>query len=295
MRQTASDHVKAHKRPLAVLLAWQCQQVGDPALAENVLGLALRDLGDDERLPTTLLAIDYLKQTGQQTRAWELLQGLLKEKGNADRSGLWRLASHLARQRGQRDQEMAALERALDLEYPHLPEVIDLERWREDHRQLLDYYRSLAEASATLKTTPPADLAVRTVRIADRWRAHDPEARAASETAAEVLQFLGVRRLAWDYLTTALTDVEAGNAQALRRLAGQLERTAAHDLADEAYRVAVTAEPDNPQVLWEQAHNLRQAGKVAEGRAKLSQIAERTWPEEYRGVRERAKWELEQK
>jgi tetratricopeptide (TPR) repeat protein len=204
------------------------------------------------------------------------------------------MASQLAEKRGQTDQATAALERALDLEYRHLPDVIDLEPWRNEHRQLLTHYRRLAESAAELKTAPPADLLARTVRVADRWRAHDPETAAACNAAAEVLEMLGARTLAWEYRTTA-AGLRAGEASTLLGLASDLGRQGQFDEADAAFQVAAAAEPDNAAVLWERAQTLRQAGKAEEARTVLRRLVEGDWPESYRGIQDRARRELEVK
>jgi predicted Zn-dependent protease len=294
MRRTAAALVKDRRRAAAATLAWQCRQLGDNALAENVLALALRGVGDEERLTATLAAVDYLKQTNQTDRAQELVHGLLKRKEHAGDPDLWRLASRLAERRGQDDQELAALERALDLEYPHLPAVIELEPWRRDHRRLLGHYRRLAETAAELKAAPPADLLARTVRAADRWRAHDPETREACTAAAAVLRALGARSLAWDYESTAAS-LRAGDGDVLAALAARLAQQGHYEEADEAFRVAVAAEPDNADLLWERAQTLRQAGRADEARGVLRRLAQGAWPERYRGVQDRARWDLEQK
>src|SRR5208283_892621 len=55
MRQTAKALLKQKQRPTIVTLAWQCRQVGDPALAENLLAIALADFSSDaERFFTSL-------------------------------------------------------------------------------------------------------------------------------------------------------------------------------------------------------------------------------------------------
>ena len=68
---------------------------------------------------------------------------------------------------------------------------------------------------------------------------------------------------------------------------------------DPAVRAALesvlASEPDNAAVLWERADNLRQWGKTDEARAVLRRLADGQWPEQHRGVQERARWELEQK
>jgi tetratricopeptide (TPR) repeat protein len=292
MRKTAATFVEKKQRPLAVFLAWQCNQLNERPLADNLLRIALHDLGDgEERLVTRLTAIDYLRQNDQLPKAQDMAEGLLKDDRYAKDADLWRLVSTLAGQRGLTARSIACLEQALDLEYPHLPDVIDLRAWRDDHRRLLQHYQSLAESAAMLKATPPAGLANKTVRIADRWRAHDPEAREACKLAAATLKVLDDRPLAWDYLTTAL-EVTAGNRSALVDIGDRLSREGDFDLADKAYVVAAESEPNNPLILWDRARLLRQAGKTDDADRLLKQIADGDWPTWYHGVRDRARWQV---
>ena len=83
---------------------------------------------------------------------------------------LWRLGSRIAEQRGRKARRLEFLERALDLEFAQLPDVIDGEQVKKEYGMLLDHYQSLAEALVALKQAPPADFILRVIRTADRWR-----------------------------------------------------------------------------------------------------------------------------
>jgi ferric-dicitrate binding protein FerR (iron transport regulator)/predicted Zn-dependent protease len=291
MRQTAAMLTGRQRRPAAVALAWQCRQLGDTPLADHLLGLALDGAADD-RVVTTLAVVEHLWQADQLARAEELVRGLLAEKELADRPALWRLASVLADRRGAGDRAVAALERALDLEYRHLPEVIDLQPWRHDYGRLLNHYQELASALSPLHTAAPADLAARAVRAADRWRAHDPEPAAPCLAAARVLRALGAGDLAWEYQTTA-AGRHPDETGTWVGLAHSLSREGDPGLAERAYAVAAAADPENAQLLWDRAQNLRQAGQAEEAEQLFRTLAGRDWPTAYRGISARARWQLE--
>ena len=194
IRRTAADFINKKQRVAVVYLAWQCRQLRDPALAENLLELALEGISDDaERLAVHGAALDYLWQARQYDRADALLRGLLENEKWQKAPALWRLAARFAEQRGQEDRSITCLERALDLEFQHLPEVIDLQSWRRDYGKLLAYYRENAKKTAAAGTdvSSTAELIARTVRAVDRWRAHDPESAEACKTAGEVLRTTG--------------------------------------------------------------------------------------------------------
>jgi ferric-dicitrate binding protein FerR (iron transport regulator)/tetratricopeptide (TPR) repeat protein len=290
MRETAAMLIGGKRRPAAVALAWQCRQLEDAPLADHLLARALDGAPEGERVVTTLAVVEHLWQADQLPRAEQLVQGLLAEKELAQKPALWRLASVLADRRGATDRAVAALERALDLEYRDLPDVIDLQPWRRDYGRLLGHYRELASALSPLHTAAPADLAARAVRAADRWRAHDPEPAAPCQMAARVLKTLGARDLAWEYQTTA-TGKHPDESGTWVGLARALSREGDLDLAERAYAVAAAADPDNAQLLWDRAQNLRQAGRAEQAEGMFRTLAGRDWPNAP-GIRTRAQWQL---
>src|SRR5262249_16380123 len=103
------------------------------------------------------------------------------------------------------------------------------------------------------------------VGVVDRWRSLDREGVEACRTAGRVLQVLGERELAWDYLTTpvALRPNEAGPWQELGQA---LARRGDLDLADRAFRAAAESEPTNAQLLWDRADNPKPAGRADDAR-----------------------------
>jgi tetratricopeptide (TPR) repeat protein len=292
MRETAAALVRERRRPAVVSLAWQCEQLGDAPLAANLLDTALNGAGAEERPAVVLAAVAYLSQTDHVAAADELLTSLLKEETWSRVARLWRLASDLAEKRGQTARSIACLEQALALEYEDLPEVIDLEGVRRDYGRLLEHYQSLARTIATLGWEAPRDLVPRTIRAADRWRALDREGDAPCPSAATTLRLLGAPDLAWEYLTTPLGQ-RPNEVGPWRNLAQSLAREGQTALADQAYAAAFEAEPTNADVLWERAQNLRRAGREAEARPLLRQLAEGDWEPRFAGVRAQARWQLE--
>jgi thioredoxin-like negative regulator of GroEL len=293
MRQTA-DKLKADKlRTTLIALAWQCYQLGDVPLAENLVADALRDPKDDaERLQVTLVAIEFLIGAGQHEKADSLLTPLLGDAKFNGRAMLWRLGSQISAARGQTAPTIARLERALEIEYQHLPQVINLQEVRSEYSRLLSHYEWLAGAASTMNIEPPRDLLARTIRAADRWRALDRDSSQPCEMAARILKVFGARDLAWDYLTTPIGSRpnEAGPWQSLGQT---LSREGDLDLADRAFRAAFAAEPTDAQILWEQAQNLRRAGKLAEANRVLRRIADSTWQPRFNWLKSQARWQLE--
>jgi tetratricopeptide (TPR) repeat protein len=293
IRQTA-DGALAQNRYLAIIaLAWQCAELDDQHLADDLLASVLGRLtGDPQRLPVTVAAVEYLWSTHQFEQADRLVQPLLADATFAQRPSLWRLGARLAAQRKDTARQFACLEKALDLEYQHLPDVIDLQPVRQEYGALLGHYTELARAMALLHQAPPRDFLTRVVSAADRWRALDSDGSAACLAAGRVLETLGHDDLAWDYMTTPLA-ARTNDATAGLQLARALTQEGSLELADRAYRAAAEAEPSNADVLWERSQNLEQAGKPTEARRLLRQLADTTWADQYQPVQQQARRQLQ--
>jgi tetratricopeptide (TPR) repeat protein len=295
MRQTAEDCIHKKQRPVVVALAWQCRQLGDQPLAETLLDLSLKDVEAKERPETMLAAIEYLCHVGDWDQADHLLQGLLQDKDLAQAPLLWRLASHIAERRGQSVEAIKYLETALDLEFPHLPEVVNLETIRADYGRLLTHYRWLADAVRALNVPPPDELLARTVRAADRWRMLDTEAANVCDQAASILKLVGGSQgeeLAWDYLTTPLA-LRPNESAPWLSLAQSLVREGRNELADRCYDAAFRAEPTNAQILWDRAQQLQRIGKVSEAREQMQLLAAGDWQPRFTWIKQQARQVME--
>ncbi len=292
IRETAGKLVEKKARPLAMVLALQCWNVGDQAMAEEVFNqsqaIGASALSEDERLCVSLAGVQYLWQTGQYPRADAMLQPLLEDKAFNGDPWLWRLGAALASQRGRLAQSLRCSEQAMDIEYRNLPELVNLQAVRNDYGGLLASYQQLAAAVATLDQTPPRDLIAKIVRAADRWRSLDSDPTSACQAAATALQNLGVPDLAWEYLTTPLAGKPNESAPWLG-LAQQLRQQGELDLSARAYASAFAAEGSNAQILWDWAQVLRQSGKADEALKLCRQIADGRWQPRFSWLQTQAK------
>jgi ferric-dicitrate binding protein FerR (iron transport regulator)/tetratricopeptide (TPR) repeat protein len=292
VRETAGRLLAEHQ-PLAVLtLARQAGLLDDQPLAGDLTDDVLaKAAAGPQRLPVSLTALEDLWETHQYERADRLLRELLADDAFSGRASLWRLGARFAAERHQPERQYECLGRALELEYRHLPEEIDVAAVRRDYGELLGYYERLAGALATLHQPPPRDFLVRVVSAADRWRALDMESGAPAEAAARILKALGADDLAWDYITTPLggrpSDPQAAVGLA-RTLAGEGKR----ELAERAYRLAGEADPNNGEVVWERAENLQEAGRPAEARQVLRPLADGTWAPQFQELQRQARSRL---
>jgi hypothetical protein len=273
LRETADRWVKENRRVAAVALAWQAWELEAPALADDLLARALDGIADHEKgAAPTLAAVEYLAQTHQYDRADKLLQGLLADTKLAEHPWLWRMGYQLAMQRKQPARAYACLAQALELEYRALPEWIDVAAVRQDYGALLGYYAEVVRATTTLGQKPPADLAAKVVRAADRWRALDVDGAAACGAAYQSLRGLGDADAAWDYLLMSSAVDQEGFPWV--NLAQSLQQQEDFDLAERAYKQACLVAPANAELMRLRADNLLRAGHAAEGRDLMRQIGE---------------------
>jgi ferric-dicitrate binding protein FerR (iron transport regulator)/tetratricopeptide (TPR) repeat protein len=295
MRQTVADLIARDRRAQAVLIAWQVQQLGDRPLADVLLNLILKGTKNQaNELATHLGVFAFLWQTNQLDRAESILEDLLDHKEFKAHPGFWRLGSRLCVRRGLTDQAIRRLERALDLEYENLPDQIDLRAWRQDYSKLLNHYQSLTAALQPLDTQVPGDLVQRTIRAVDRWRAHDldeSQQASACARAAAILRELGQPDLAWEYQTTSVGH-HPGDTGPWLNLARTLSRENQPTLANRAYEAASRANREDALIVWEQAMHLRQMGEGEQANQLLRRLANEQWPDSYRGIRTRARWQL---
>lgn len=295
MRETAAQCAEKKKRPVIVTLAWQCYQLGDTAMADTLLDLALKGTPAEEKAYTSIAAIHFLNATSRYDRADTIVRDLLTDESLASSAGLWRLASQTASNRSDPVRSIECLEKALDIEYIRLPEVFDVQPIRNDYGRLLSHYEWLADASKSLKVTPPKDLPARVVKAVDRWRHMDPEAKDVPNRAATILRKAGgdgATELAWDYATTPLA-LKPNESDPWVSLAWSLRQEGNWQLADKCYDMAFAADPTNAQLLWDRAEHLRQQGQIADGRRLLKQLADSEWQPRFNGLKAQARQAVE--
>jgi predicted Zn-dependent protease len=288
--RTADDYLVHDQRGAVLRLAQQCDHLGDSAAAENLVRKLTERPGDSLQFALALVSVDWLAQAQGAEKALTLLEPLLNDKRFGDNATLWRLAARLAVQGRQATRSFTCLERALDLEYRPLPDVLDLQAVRQDYGSLLAHFEARAGALATLEQPPPRDLVVRVVRAADRWRSLDVDGTAACQAAARILSSLGAPELAWDYLTTSYTADQTTNWLAV---AQGLQQSGDIALAERAYAAALEADSGNALIVWAHADMLRQAGRPAEARPLLRRLVQGQWAAQYKQIRDQARQVLE--
>ena len=284
MIRDAAKKMIADARLAAVRLAWQVQQAGDPSLAEEVLNLARDGAPENLRAPLALAAVQCYHHVGQHAKADQLLQPLLDDKVLARWPALWRLAAAIAENRGMTARAIACWERALDIEYEHLPEKVNVAAVPQRVRATCwTGIRSWPRRWPRSAPSRRGSWSPRVVRAADRWRQLDTDPTAACQAAAKILSDLGAADLAWDYLTTPLA-ARPNEAAPWIDLAQDAPRSRVTSAGRSRLCVGVRAEPTNAQILWDRAQALLENGRGDEAQKLFRQIADGQWDPRFSGL-----------
>ncbi len=292
MRKAAAALAKTDGAGSVVPLGWQAHQLNDRPLAEELFAatVAAAPKGDGRHL-VALANVAYLIHSNF-ARADAQLTLLLRDEKLSRSPMLWRLGASLATKRGLAGRAVLCLEKALDLEYRGLPEVVNLEAVRADYGALLTQYQQLASAITMLEGNASKEFLAKVVRAADRWRSLDADGTAACQAAGRILRVIGAKDLAWDYLTTPIA-LKPNESAPWLAVAQSLREEGEFDLADRAYATAFDAESTNAQILWDRAQNLQQAGLAEEARRVYRQLAAGTWQERFQGLKNQARFQAD--
>jgi tetratricopeptide (TPR) repeat protein len=286
LEQAAVTLCAAGRRPAVIGLAWQCEALGEAALARRLVKLAFAGAAARQRPVMSLMAVLYLGYMRQYARAEAFLRPLLTGPLAGD-AAAWRLAAQFADKRGNVLRSTAYLEKALTIEYQAPQQILTLLEVRLDYGLLLEGYRRQVLAAKLLGKPLPSGFRARVVKAADRWRSLDPAGSSACLAAGRVFLAAGAQRLAWDYLTTAVGRADEEVSWSL--LAHLLARGGAYGLADRAFRQAVAADPTNPEILWTWAMFLKQVGNINRAQRLIRRIAVGKWQVQYQYIQQRAR------
>ena len=300
-RKTLDDLVAKKRYGLAFQLAKQMEQLGDEALCEEYVAAIVAKAADKERDAITFAAVRFQSQRKNYAQADRLLVQLLADKELSQYPELWRWRHALTKSNGQTAVSIACLEKALELEYAELPELVNLECLRADYRTLLTHYQTIAEASASLGSEPltpnasprgrgekPKAFIAKIIRATDRWRLIDADAAEPSMMAGKIFAVLGEHELAWDYWTTPI-DLHPAESKPWLDLAESMIAQGDFERAGRAFGLAFEAEPTNPEILMKRAQNFVRLGQPERARQIYQQIVHGAWQERFNAIVEYAR------
>ncbi|MBM80665.1 MAG: hypothetical protein CMJ78_08740 [Planctomycetaceae bacterium] len=221
----------------------------------------------------------------------ECISELLQQDEYKTKVELWRMAATIADRRGKKLLVLERLERALDLEYAKLPDVIEIASIRQSYGDLLQRFQEIAKAYRAIAKDVPADFVSRVIRTVGRWRYLDDDDSPACHAAGNVFLALGKDATAWKYYTTPIAQ-HPNQAGPWHALANSMQQAGRYESAYDAYSEAFRVEPTNAQTLWNHASLLESREKPVRANALFKQIAEGDWQPRFANLKRQAQKKL---
>jgi tetratricopeptide (TPR) repeat protein len=275
-------------RPVELIaLAAQCVRNAEQDLGQSLFESAVGELDLDEHPYVAVAGLSYARQAEDWATAEKCLQALLRDDQRLRMAGLWRQASDIAAQLGDEDESLRRYEQAIELEFADLPDMINLEQFRQEYGPVLARLEEFAQTRVIAEEPISDDLVDRVIRLADRWRSIDPDKTAACHGAARILEILGERELAWDYWTTPLA-ATPNDSSAWMALGRSLRDRSRIGDADRAFSEAFACEQTNPDILIERADMLLLDGQREAAMQLYGQISDGSWQPRFNGTKSRA-------
>ncbi len=268
---------------------------GERKLAEEALG-RVRKLA---KKPDSLMVRLALAQTywaGDQfkdaLRLYDELFAAIEAKGIAASPALLASAARLAEQAGQPGRAIDLEERALVAEHPHLPELINLNAFRQRYQWLWSQYHARVNQAAKKKNAAAvAEWLARAERLWARWHGVDGDNAAMVQQMATLQMTAGDKDAAWLYLSS-LIDAKPRDPSSHGALASWYRGRGKLGEAEKWLARAYTWDTANPQWLFERAKVLRKMGRKDDARQVFQQVINGKWAPGLQRYINRAKKEI---
>lgn len=277
------------KRRLAVLqLALNCAVIAEHDTARQLLAQGIKGVKLSKRPDLLITGLQCTITTDDWDQAEDFMRHLINYKNATENGALWRTASQIATALGDDDESLRRLEQAMRLEFSSLPDTVNVNSFRSDYNKLFDRFTTYSEAMLEAGQPLPEDFVERVTQAADAWRSIDPDPTQACQRSARLLQLIGLYDPAWDYWTTPLVNT-ANSSAAWKNLATALTETNQIHRASQAWTEAFTAEPTNPELLWNHASLLRDHNQPEHAKKLLTQILNGKWQPRFANYKSKAK------
>jgi tetratricopeptide (TPR) repeat protein len=262
---------------------------GETALAEEALTSARKKLPGAESTPSTsstssTLFTLALAQTywagGNPKEAYRLYEEILKslqDKKIAASPALLAAAARLAQQAGDHARAIEYEERALAAEQKYLPEIINLQAFRERYQWLWREYERQVQQAVSRKDDAAVDQWLsRAQETWLRWFRADRDDPGTAHQMATLQMTAGRKDNAWLYLSSII-DQKPRDAQSYYNV-GQwyLGRNELSE-TERFYARAYECDTANPMWLWERGQVLEQANRADDAKRLYRQIVNGKW------------------
>ncbi len=217
----------------------------------------------------------------------------LAAKGIPASPALLAATARLAQQAGDPGQAIELEERALALEHPYLPEMINLQAFRQRYDWLASQYQNkVAQAAGAKDGAAVTDWLARARETFARWIEVDRENPAIYSRMATLQATAGRADDAWLWLSSIL-DAKPKDAQSHADIGTWYRGRGDGDAAQQWLARAAACDTANPRWLYERGRVLADLGRRDEARALFRQVIDGRWAAGHQAVDSQAKREIE--
>ena len=227
-------------------------------------------------------------------RLYNVILAALEEKGIAASPALLASAARLAQQAGDHSRAIELEERALAGEHRHLPEMINLQAFRQRYSWLWQQYEAqLRDAVAADNQTAIDDLLVRAEAAWQRWYEIDHANFNMFQQMATFQATAGRKAAAWRYLSTAI-DLQPKDANSYSTVSQWHVGRQDLDEAEKWLARAYQWDTANPRWLVERGQLLDRIGRKQDAREVYQQVITGKWSSGLQAYVEQARKALSQ-
>jgi hypothetical protein len=210
---------------------------------------------------------------------FNLIFAELKSKNITPSPAFLGATARLAQQAGDAQQAFELEEQALVAEQPYLPEMINLQAFRQRYQWLWSQYtQAIANVPADDKDRQAKldDLIARAEATWIRWYEVDRDNPGLPGEMATMLKNAGREKAAWKYLSTTI-DRKPRDASSYYQLGVWYTNNGANETALDWYAQAPQWDTANPQWIYHYGMALKNAGKTAEANAQFQKVVDGQW------------------
>jgi hypothetical protein len=217
----------------------------------------------------------------------QVLAGL-KAKRLPASPALLAATARLAAQAGDQTRAIELEEQSLAIEHAHLPDLVNLQAYRQRYQWLWGRLSEKVQESAGKDPQATSAWLARAEQAWRQWREVDRENPQMIQQMATAQRTAGSADQAWLYLST-LIDERPKDAASYAGVAGWYAGRNELEQAQQFYAKAFTWDGANPQWLMERAQLLDRLDRKGEARELYQQIISGQWPPGRQGYVEQAK------
>ena len=270
---------------------------GETHLADESLQLARERLAEHGTLLTRFALAQTYWAGDRLQKALDLYDEILEtleEKSVDAPPALLASVARLAQQAGDHARAIDLEEKALELEHPFLPELINLQAFRQRYNWLWQQYQAKVHSAVDSKDKDAVrDWLNRAEATWQRWRDIDRENRSMMQQMATLQMSAGMKDDAWLYLSTAI-DQRPKDAQSYYTIGQWHHGRGELDETQQWYGQAYKWDTANPRWLFERGQILKQMGRNKDANELFQQIVDGKWAPGLQGYAKQAKSELNQ-